>query len=446
MKRISAVIILLLVTIPIALFAVTEEWVYRYDGPEHLDDRSSSVMFGTDAQLYTAGYSYVGYAYRALIIGLTRSGGQRWFYSYDVPGYEDAFNDLVEGAGGDIYAAGYSDAGGAWDGYDLIVAAVDTAGNGQWTYRYDTGPDMSDVAFSICSDSDGNLYAAGYSWDLQQWGTATVPLVVSVDSTGQFRWAYHPAYLPGSANSQVCGPDGNIYVAGFFNGDSGGEFCVISLTRDGAERWIYTPAPSQQGGSMSITFDANGNLYAAGDIGNRPAIVALDTAGVERWSYTYDDSTIFSGNANAGIVCAGGNIYTAGTAYYPIEISYYDWVVVSVDTAGQERWTYRYDHLGGNDQCSALVYDFQTRLLYATGYSQQTILPVVSLDTNGQERWVYSYDYGPYDDAYAIAANGGQIAVAGESGDWNTEDLTVIRLSEGAIIRGRRGRARSALP
>jgi len=441
MKMISTALILLIVMIPMSLLAVTEDWVYRYDGPEHLDDRSSSVIFGSDGQIYTAGYSYIGAAYRALVIGLTPSGGQRWIYSYDVWGYEDAFNDLVEGGDGDLYAAGYSDLG-AGAAYDVIIASIDRAGNEQWTFRYDSGMNTSDMAKSITVDPMGDLYTTGYSWDSQVGDY--VPLVVSVDSTGQFRWAYRPVNLPGFANHAVYGPDGNLYITAYVNGDYGSTFTVISLTTDGQERWVYSPL-SALGGASSIAFDPQGNLYTSGKINNLPAIVSLDPAGKERWIYAYDDSLLISGSAGS-IAWADGNLFTAGTAYYPIETTYYDWLVIGVDTSGQEIWAYRYDYLGGSDTATALTWDSQTRRLYVTGYSYQTILPVVSLDTNGQERWIYSYDYGPYDDAYAIASNGGNIAVAGESGDWDSEDLTVIRLTEGPVVKGRKDRIPQALP
>ena len=315
MKKMSTALILLIVMIPMSLLAVTEDWVYRYDGPEHLGDRSEQVIFGSDGQLYTAGYSYVGVAYRALVIGLTPSGGQRWIYFYDVPGYEDAFNDLVEGADGNLYATGYSDAGtGA--AYDVIIASTDTAGNERWTFRYDAGPNTSDMAKSITEDPSGDLYTAGYTWDAQVGDY--IPLVVSVDSTGQFRWAYRPVSLPGFANHVGYGPDGNLYITAYVNGSYGSNFTVISLTTGGQERWVYSP-PSAPGGANSIAFDPAGNLYVTGVINNLPAITSLDPAGQERWVYAYDDSLLIFGSAGA-ITYADGNLYAAGTANFPISL------------------------------------------------------------------------------------------------------------------------------
>jgi hypothetical protein len=58
-----------------------ERWVYRYDGPGNRDDGASSIVMGSDGNLYSAGSSMgVGTNDDFTVISLTASGSERWVY------------------------------------------------------------------------------------------------------------------------------------------------------------------------------------------------------------------------------------------------------------------------------------------------------------------------------------------------------------------------------
>ncbi|GAH84349.1 unnamed protein product, partial [marine sediment metagenome] len=66
------------------------------------------------------------------------------------------------GLDGNIYVAGYSKE--TFNYYDFLVMSITGAGDMNWVYQYDGPGNDLDYAYSIVYGSDGNIYAAGYSF------------------------------------------------------------------------------------------------------------------------------------------------------------------------------------------------------------------------------------------------------------------------------------------
>jgi hypothetical protein len=95
---------------------------------------------------------------------LAIAGGQteRWVYRYNGPGNSwDEANSIVAGADGNVYAAGWSY--DSLTGYDFTIISLTPSGGERWVYRYNGPGDRYDDAYSIVYGADGNIYAAGYS-------------------------------------------------------------------------------------------------------------------------------------------------------------------------------------------------------------------------------------------------------------------------------------------
>jgi len=107
----------------------TERWVYQYNGPGNDYDWASSLVYGADGNIYIAGASYgSGTYYDFTVISLTSTGTQRWVYRYNGPGNgSDGAYSLVYGSDGNIYIAGYSWGNGT--GTDFTVISL-TRGTG----------------------------------------------------------------------------------------------------------------------------------------------------------------------------------------------------------------------------------------------------------------------------------------------------------------------------
>jgi len=313
-----------------------ERWVYRYDGPGNNWDEANSIVMGSDGNLYAAGRSVgSGTSDDFTVVSLTDSGVERWVYRYDAPtnGGDEA-NSIVMGSDGNLYAAGYSWGSGTFA--DFTVTSLTSSGTERWVYRYDGPGSNWDWANSIVMGSDGNIYAAAASAGS---GTGTDFTVVSLTDSGLGRWVYRyngPGNSRDWANSIIMGSDGNLYAAGM-SGGSGTffDFTVVSLTDSGVERWVYryNGPGNYDDWANSIVMGSDGNIYAAGMSWGSGTfadftVTSLTPSGTERWVYRYNGPTDTTDEAYSIAMGSDGNIYAAGMSWG--SGTSYDFTVVSL--------------------------------------------------------------------------------------------------------------------
>lgn len=423
--RLHIILVCLSLILAIPVDAQTEEWIYTYNGPADNADEARSVVFGSDGNLYAAGFSFelVGDNDFA-ILSIDTAGGERWVYTYDGPGhYTDGANALVYGADDNLYAAGWSNGGSA--DIDITVISVDSAGGERWVYRYNGTANYVDNSFSIAYGLDGNIYAAGFSFTFDQGVTDFI--VISLTPFGDLRWIYN--YDGGGrpwngANSIVYGPDNFIYAAGYCGGTGNDiDFAVICIDTAGNEEWIYkhNGSAGDDDEAKSIVYGADGNLYAAGyssgySTDSDLAIISLTTSGDENWVYRHNGSGNGKDEAKSLVYGMDNNIYAAGFTQNASADS--DLIVVSVDSSGNEQWIYSYDGPAAYRDEAFSITAGSDYNIYAAGYSfdngTREDFTVVSLDSTGEELGVYRYNgshdlrdqgysviYGPDNNVYA---------------------------------------------
>ncbi len=428
------VVIIVILSLPITLFAQVENWVYRYNGPGHSWDEARPIVYGSDGNIYAAGRSTgSGTSYDFTVISLTTAGDTNWVYRYNGPGNGgDEANSIVYGSDGNIYAAGGSTGSGT--GKDFTVISLTPQGTERWVYRYDGPANSMDGAYSVVYGSDGNIYAAGFN--SKGIGADQDFVVVSLTSSGTENWIYcynGPAGAADGARSIVYGSDGNIYAAGGSNGSgTGKDFTVISLTPQGTERWVYRyNGPGNDWDfAYSIVYGSDGNIYAGGwSCGSGTysdfTVISLTGGGTERWVYRYDD---YNDYVYSIVYGSDGNIYAAGCGNRYL-------YVISLMGSGRERWIFIYTAFL-DDGAKSVTYGLDGNI-YVAGYSKETFnyydFLVMSITGAGDMNWVYQYD-GPGNDrdfAYSIVyGSDGNLYVAGESeGSGTSADFTVISLN-----------------
>ena len=398
----NRLVICLNLTLVIAVQAQTEKWVYTYNGPADNADEAYAVVYGSDGKLYAAGISFelVGDNDFA-ILSVDTAGNERWVYTYDGPAhFTDGANALVYGTDANLYAAGWTN-GGSVD-IDFTVISVDTTGDERWVYRYNGTANYVDNAFSIACGLDGNIYAAGFTFTFAAGVTDFI--VISLTPSGDLRWIYN--YDGGGrpwngANSIICGPDNYIYAAGYCGGTGNDvDFAVICLDTAGNEEWIYKyDGAGGDDEAKSIVYGLDNNLYAAGYSSSSStvsdfAIICLTTGGDENWVYQYNGPGNIGDEAKSIVYGLDNNLYAAGLACDASADS--DFAVISVDTSGNERWAYTYNGPGDyRDEALSLVYGSDNNV-YAAGYSFDTgtreDFTVVSLSSAGEALGVYRYN------------------------------------------------------
>jgi hypothetical protein len=408
--------------------AQTEIWSYEQSG------KAYSNVYGGDGNIYATGSMGTGVGRDIFIVSLDDSGDEQWSYTYDgTASGADEGRTITYGEDDNIYVVGFTTDSTTLK--DIAIISLDTLGNEQWFYTYDGTASGADDGFSIVYGADGNIYVAGFANDT---GTGKDFVVISVDNMGNERWVYTydgTASSNDEATSVIYGSDGNIYAVGYSTETGHNEdFIVVSLDNTGDENWVYlyngSSSPSKEDRARSIVYGLDGYLYAAGfstEAGTRQdfTIISLDVAGNERWVYLYDglyNGTVDADGAHAIMYGGDDNLYAAG---YAVEEQSYnkDFAVISVDTAGNERWVYTRHGSGSTpvDMAYSLVYGSGDSI-YVAGYIDQGAendnIVVVSLDTLGQLNWFYKKDGGGapmnQDQGRSIAYNpDGNLYVAG---------------------------------
>ena len=282
--------------------------------------------------------------------------------------------------------------------YFILVALFITLSFAQverWVYSYNGSGNVEDCANAIIYGDDGNIYAAGYS---SGNGTEIDFTVISLTPEGIERWVY--TYNGQVSQSDIAydivyGLDDNIYAVGTSTNTTDTDITIISITTDGIERWVYTyNGPlSQEDEAFSISFGLDHNIYAAGrsrGIGTEYdfTIVSVDTAGSERWVYRYDRDN-WNDGANSVAYGLDANIYAAGYTYHWIPTQ--EFAIFSIDTAGVQRWIKNITGCGSSNETAICITCGLDTNLYTVGRSNVMSYTVASIDTMGTWRWQHWY-------------------------------------------------------
>jgi len=188
--------------------------------------------------------------------------------------------------------------------------------------------------------------------------------------------------------------------------------------------------------AMAVIYGGDGNIYAAGilcEYGYEDyVVISLTSAGSERWAYIRDISSWDT--ARDLVWGADGNIYVTGWSRGPG--GSLDFRVVGLRPNGAEKWVYTYAQSNGDDRGSFIAYGLDHNL-YVAGYTKPggsgSDLIVISVDTLGQQRWIHTYNGPGNGDDYAIpvaAGPDGCVYVAGEAtGSGSMKDMLVMSLT-----------------
>ena len=402
--------------IPVLCLAQIEKWVYVYDGSMNYEDIAHAIAYGLDGNIYAVGRT--ANPYRSsdfIVVSLYPTGDTNWMYVYDYNRLEDIAFCVEYGLDNNIYVGGMTST--AETCTDFTILSLTTDGGRNWVYRHDGAGtyDDYDIAHAITYGSDGNIYAGGTSKNAHS--SAPDLFVVSLTPAGDTNWTYlhgDAEFSAGRVEAIAYGADGNIYVAGYcYDVTNSREFFVFSLSPAGDTNWTY----QYDGGlgaydeARSLVHGLDGNIYAAGFSSNYAlstsfTVISLTSEGEERWVYTYKGSD--TANAANGIVYGSdNNLYVVGTCRWLDSAD--DMMVISLNTSGDTNWTYRLNGKDNdNDWGHAIAYGSDGNI-YVAGAVNNALtemdFTIVSLDPEGAENWVYSYDSPQLitrDEAYAI--------------------------------------------
>lgn len=262
------------------------------------DDRLLAIAVDGSA-LICAGYSDGGLGgtnqggFDAFVAKLDLSGRVIWTTSYGT-GRDDLGVAIASDGRGGILLGGQSREIAQGNAQDPFIVKLDSAGNPQWTWTAGTSfynENLTDIAVDVAT---GDVYAIGRSQAFMPGAPQPTPnsnnniavgdiFVAKVDSQGRQVWIQQigspsgGSTVPGSGHDLpggvAVGPQGEVYVTGFAQGDANGPGSYLGpATSPIRQDW------NLWGDAVLFKLDAQGTLVWTKQFGSAESDWAYDVA------------------------------------------------------------------------------------------------------------------------------------------------------------------------
>jgi len=258
------------------------------------------------------------------VVKYNTSGVKQWIQQLGTSSNDNAEGITIDSSG-NIYVTGATS--GAFDnntnaGYqDLFVVKYNSSGVKQWTQQL--GTSSNDLAHGIATDSSGNIYLTGSTYDsIDFLGSHREDLfVVKYDSDGDWKWT-RQVDDAGIGVDIIANSNGDIYVA-----SSNGNATLMKYDSDGNKLWTKQLDSDGPLSAYGLTMDDNGNIYITGNAHSEICnavpghdedweacldafVVKYDSEGDWKWTQKIGTSSYDAGD---GITTdSSGNVYLTG--------------------------------------------------------------------------------------------------------------------------------------
>ena len=300
MRKTCFLLILLLFSLNIKLFAQAPEWQWaaQAGGSDWatglgitIDDVGSSYVTGWFEGTVTFGfYSLTSSGGSDIFVAKMDAGGN-WQWVTQAGGSlligESGYGITIDNAGS-IYVTGCFGGTASFGSYsltssgssDIFVAKMDAIGN--WLWATKAGGNDGDKGYGITLDDAGNSYVTGYfeetatfgSYSLNSSGYVDI-FVAKMDTDGNWLWAtkaggsWHDQGYGIIADSESCyvtGRFGETATFGSYSLNSNGyvDIFVAKMDVNGNWLWAIQAGGCDWDGVNGITIDDIGNIYVTG--------------------------------------------------------------------------------------------------------------------------------------------------------------------------------------
>jgi uncharacterized delta-60 repeat protein len=297
--------------------------------------------------------------------------------------------------------------------------------------RSHNGSNSFDEAVAMKVDASGNSYVTGRCFINGTEDYCTI----KYNTAGVQQWI---AYYNGSANisdrptSLDADGQGNVYVTGFGNYNSGdpfntGDYCTVKYNSAGSQEWvqIYTAPANKRDYAYKVVADINGNIYVTGaswfDSQRQDDIVTIkyNSSGQVQWTSIHN-GTHTSNPSDRGSDMAidlQGNVYVFGMS--TMNSTYTDFCFLKYNSQGVLQFTVYYAGpvTSGIDNGAALSLD-NSGNIFVTGTSDGagtgTDIVTLKYSPGGLEQWSRRYNNAGLDNAADIVTDvNGNVYVSG---------------------------------
>ena len=220
----------------------------------------------------------------------------------------DAANGVATDSSGNVYVTGITygglDGNSNKDNADLFVVKYNSSGTKQWTKQYGTG--QYDEARGVATDSSGNVYVVGGTkGNLNGISNSgrTDAFVIKFNSSGTKQWTKKLGTAQNDlANGVATDSSGNFYVTGFTyqhldgNTSAGNaDLFVVKYNSSGTKQWTKQLGTSSTDLADGVATDSSGNVYVVGYTyggldgntntgGSDLFVVKYNSSGTKQWT------------------------------------------------------------------------------------------------------------------------------------------------------------------
>ena len=346
----------------------TKQWTKQL-GSSGLDS-ANGITIDSSGNVYVTGVTFGGLDWNTsagandlFVVKYNSSGTKEWTEQLGSAS-SDYANGVATDSSGNVYVAGVTY--GGLDGNskgnsDLFVVKYNSSGTKQWTKQY--GTDRYDEARGVATDSSGNVYVVGGTkGNLNGISNSgrTDAFVIKFNSSGTKQWTKKlGTWQNDLANGVATDSSGNFYVTGFTYQDMDGntsagnaDLFVVKYNSSGTKQWTKQLGTSKHDRARGVATDSSGNVYVTGDTyggldGNTNAgyndlfVVKYNSSGTKQW--TKQMGTSSTDLANGIATDSSGNIYVTGGTYGGLDgntnAGNSDLFVVKYNSSGTKQWT-----------------------------------------------------------------------------------------------------------
>ncbi|MBL8006793.1 MAG: SBBP repeat-containing protein [Ignavibacteria bacterium] len=242
----------------------TMEWVRRFNGPVNSYDGANAVVTDINGNVYVAGGGIGAEASTDFVLlKYSNSGNLQWEKRFNgIRNSADVANSIAADDAGNIYITGKS----YYYAIDYLTNKYNSSGDLLWSRSYNGGGFKDDIANSISLDPSGNVIVTGKS---ESPGSGFDFATIKYNSSGDELWVQRYNGTGNGAdiaNSVKTDQNGNVYVTGKSMNGLYNDFTTIKYNSGGIQQWIqkYNGQFNNDDYASSLSLDNSGNVFVTG--------------------------------------------------------------------------------------------------------------------------------------------------------------------------------------
>lgn len=303
-----------------------QQWAARFNGPFNNEDVGEAITVDAQGNVYVAGHTAATGGSDYIIIKYNSAGSEQWSKRYNgTASNSDIPHDIaLSPSQNALYVTGESP--GTGTNFDYLTLKINpVTGDTLWAKRFNTGVNRQDKAFDLVIDNQGSIIVTGFSDSISS--RANDYLTIKYDSNGAVLWhrRFNGSSVAG-ANSDIAFSvttdiQNNVYVTGeSVSLTPSIDIVTIKYNSAGDSLWVARyngPANSDDRGYY-VSVDNSGNVFVTGEsVSVLPAntdflAVKYNSSGIEQFALRYNGPINGEDISKVIKVDASGNIYVTG--------------------------------------------------------------------------------------------------------------------------------------